>query len=374
MPVFNQKKAPILYMSKTATTITEVKVWKENLELARPYSIAYKTIDSVENVFISLRTDRGLVGMGAASPAPFVTGEEVEDTLRILQQVGEENIKGQDLRHFHRALHRTAAAMVSFPAANAALDIALHDLFANYLEVPLAHYLGQVHTSLPTSITIGIQDLKGTLEDAREFVGKGFKIIKLKIGKSLEEDVETFRKLRGEVGPEILIRVDANQGYGPDELKAFAKATLHHQVEFYEQPFPPDEIEHMKMLPLELRNLSAADEDLISVTNAIDLAIPERPYGIFNIKLMKCGGIQPALHIAEIARRRQIDLMWGCNDESLISITAALHAALACPSTRYLDLDGSLDLARDVAKGGFVLKDGYLSVSDRPGLGVTIVD
>ncbi len=361
-------------MSNTATKITAVRVWKENLELARPYSIAYKTIDAVENVFISLQTENGLAGIGSASPAPFVTGEEISDTLRILEQVAEENIKGQDLRHFHRTLHRTAAAMESFPAARAALDIALHALFANFLDVPLAHYLGQVHTALPTSITIGIQDLKGTLEDAREFVGKGFKIIKLKIGKSLEEDIETFRRLREEVGPEILIRVDANQGYGPDDLAAFAKATHDHKVEFYEQPFPPGEIERMKLLPLELRNLSAADEDLISVTNAVDLAVPERPYGIFNIKLMKCGGIQPALHIAEIARRRQIDLMWGCNDESLISITAALHAALACPSTRYLDLDGSLDLARDVASGGFVLKDGYLSISDQPGLGVKIVD
>jgi L-alanine-DL-glutamate epimerase-like enolase superfamily enzyme len=57
-------------------------------------------------------------------------------------------------------------------------------------------------------------------------------------------------------------------------------------------------------------------------------------------------------------------------DESIISITAALHAALASPATRYLDLDGSLDLARDVVKGGFVLRDGYLSTSNAPGLGV----
>ena len=85
---------------------------------------------------------------------------------------------------------------------------------------------------------------------------------------------------------------------------------------------------------------------------------------------MKSGGVFPALRIAAIAQTAGIELMWGCMDESIISITAALHAALASPATRYLDLDGSLDLARDVVKGGFVLRDGYLSTSNAPGLGV----
>jgi L-alanine-DL-glutamate epimerase-like enolase superfamily enzyme len=357
----------------TATTISEVRIWKENLKLSRPYSIAYKTIDAVENVIISIHSRNGLIGLGAASPAPFVTGEEIEDTERILKEVAEEHLKGKDLRQYHQILNRTAGVMANYPAARAALDIALHDLFARHLDLPLSAFLGQVHKAIPTSVTIGIKDIEGTLEDAREFVEKGFRIIKLKIGKSMKEDIETFRRLREEVGPDILIRIDANQGYDPDDLQKFATATAQYKVEFYEQPFPTGQIEQMKMLPLDLRNLSAADEDLISVENAIDLAVPERPYGIFNIKLMKCGGIQPALHIAEIARQRNIDLMWGCNDESLISITGALHTALACPSTRYLDLDGSLDLAKDVAKGGFVLKDGYLSVSDQPGLGTELL-
>ena len=65
--------------------------------------------------------------------------------------------------------------------------------------------------------------------------------------------------------------------------------------------------------------------------------------------------------------------MWGCNDESCVSITAALHVALACSTTRYLDLDGSFDLASDVATGGFDLADGCLVPLDAPGLGVELV-
>ena len=86
---------------------------------------------------------------------------------------------------------------------------------------------------------------------------------------------------------------------------------------------------------------------------------------------MKCGGIWPALRIAAIAETAGIALMWGCMDESRISIAAALHAAFSSPATRYLDLDGSLDLARDVVSGGFTLEDGMMRTTDKPGLGVT---
>ena len=85
---------------------------------------------------------------------------------------------------------------------------------------------------------------------------------------------------------------------------------------------------------------------------------------------MKCGGVAPVLRIAAVADLAGIGLMWGCMDESAISIAAALHAALACPATRYLDLDGSLDLARDVAAGGFVIEGGVMRTVDRPGLGL----
>ena len=78
--------------------------------------------------------------------------------------------------------------------------------------------------------------------------------------------------------------------------------------------------------------------------------------------------------IATIAKVGGIDLFWGCNDESIVSISAALHAAFACVNTKYLDLDGSLDLAEDIVSGGFILKDGMMSISDNPGLGVELND
>jgi L-alanine-DL-glutamate epimerase-like enolase superfamily enzyme len=126
----------------------------------------------------------------------------------------------------------------------------------------------------------------------------------------------------------------------------------------------------MKKLPDEIRQVIAADESLLTPKSALDLVKPPRASGIFNIKLMKCGGVSQALKIADIGAQEGVELFWGCNDESIISITAALHAAFSCSNTKYIDLDGSLDLARDVVKGGFILKDGIMYCSDKPGLGV----
>ena len=88
---------------------------------------------------------------------------------------------------------------------------------------------------------------------------------------------------------------------------------------------------------------------------------------------MKCGGIWPGLRIAALAETAGVELMWGCMDESVIGISGALHAALASPATRYIDLDGSFDLARDVTRGGFALEDGVLYPLDPPGLGVELL-
>lgn len=84
---------------------------------------------------------------------------------------------------------------------------------------------------------------------------------------------------------------------------------------------------------------------------------------------MKCGGLLGAYNIATIAQASGIEFFWGCYDESIVSISAALHAAFACPSTRYFDLDGSLELAEDIVTGGFSLVDGELSPLDGPGFG-----
>ena len=169
----------------------------------------------------------------------------------------------------------------------------------------------------------------------------------------------------------MLIRVDRNQGYSLLDLKNFIHIPQDLSLEFLEQSINAADYALLRELSQKDRDKIALDESLHHASDAQKLLTPVPCCGIFNIKLMKCGGIFSGQQIAKIAQEANIKLMWGCMDESIISITAALHAAFASPATRYIDLDGSLDLANDVVTGGFHLANGEMSTLNLPGLGVT---
>ncbi len=350
--------------------IKSIKAWQADLGNTKPYTIAFKTVDEVLNGFVEITLENGMTGIGAGNASEYVTGESQEMTKAALSENNLAFLVGRDIRELRQLLFEVWQKFPKTPAARAAIDIALHDAYTKMLGVPLVKYLGQKINSMPTSNTIGIKNVADTLKEAEEYGKLGFKALKVKIGKDLEEDIERLVKLREKFGKKFMIRIDANQGYTSEQTVQFYKRTLPLDLELIEQPLPAKAVDEMRALPEEVRAVIAADESLISVKDALNLIKPPRAAGIFNIKLMKCGGISQGLTIAEVGLHEGLDLFWGCNDESIISITAALHTAFACSNTKYIDLDGSLDLAEDIVKGGFVLKDGMMSCSDKPGLGV----
>jgi len=109
-----------------------------------------------------------------------------------------------------------------------------------------------------------------------------------------------------------------------------------------------------------------ADE---SILDARDVAITPAP--LVNLKLMKTGGITGALKCNAVAAARGIGVMFGCMDESRISMAAAAHLTLGLPNVRYADLDGHIDIVDDRVSGGILLEDGLVRVADIPGLGIT---
>jgi L-alanine-DL-glutamate epimerase-like enolase superfamily enzyme len=350
--------------------IKDIKIWSADLGNTKPYTIAFKTVDEVRNAFVEITLADGTTGIGSGNPSEYVVGENLTQTLEALQERNLEFLIGRDIREMKQLAFEVWQKFPKNPAARAAVDIALHDAFTKFLGVPLVKYLGQKIQSMPTSNTIGIKNVTETLKETEDYLKQGFKAIKVKLGKDLEEDIERMVKMREQFGYDYAIRIDANQGYDSAQTIAFYQQTKHLKIELIEQPLPAKAVSEMKALPDEVREVIAADESLISPVHALDLVKPPRACGIFNIKLMKCGGVSQGLKIADIALHEGIDLFWGCNDESIVSITAALHAAFACSNTKYIDLDGSLDLGKDVVQGGFILKDGMMYCSDKPGLGV----
>lgn len=349
--------------------IEAVEVWREHLPLTKPYTISRETIADVDLFFVRIHS-QGLCGAGCASPAVEVTGESPVGCRAALDAaahllVGEES---HAIGRLARLLERELPAA---PAARAACDMALWDLLGKHLGIAVVDLLGRAHEALPTSVTIGIQPAEEAVAAAREYVAQGFRALKVKLGKDVGEDTDRLRRIRAAVGSEIALRTDPNAGYDADSLRRYLAETAGLAIQFCEQPVPRGGEAAFAGLDAGRRAWLAADESVHDLADAGQLLREPRPYGIFNLKLMKCGGISPAQRIAHLAEGAGIELMWGCNDESRISIAAALHVALASPATRYLDLDGSFDLARDLARGGFLLDDGWLRTAPGPGLGVS---
>ena len=354
--------------------IVEARAWKTDLALKKPYTIAYKTTDTVENAFVQLVLEDGTTGIGAANPSQYVVGESLDDTMSVLQGGILDELKGRNIFELGGILAEQEIAIPSNPGARAAMDIALFDAFTSHLGVPIVTFLGPQVSKMATSVTIGILNVEETLKEAQEYLGLGFQILKIKLGNNVDEDVERLVKLREAHGSAVKIRIDANQGYSRDDLRSFFEMTRSLDIELNEQPLKADDIEGMKNLPDEIKRTLAADESLVTPEDAMRLAEAPTASGIFNIKLMKCGGIYSARKIATVAELSGIELMWGCNDESIVSIAAGLHVAFSSRNTKYIDLDGSFDLAKDVVEGGFVLENGLMRPNGQPGLGVKLLE
>ncbi len=238
--------------------IKSISVWSADLGNTKPYTIAFKTVDEVINIFAEITLDNGMTGIGAGGPSEYVTGEHLNHTKSALETKKIDFLIGRDIREINQLLFETGEKFSKTPAAQAIIDIALHDAFTKFLGIPLVKYLGQKIQSMPTSNTIGIKNVEDTLKEADEYGKLGFRALKVTIGKNLEEDIERLVKLREKFGKKFFIRVDANQGYTPAQTIALYNRTKELDIELIEQPLPARAVHELRLLPEEVKIKIAA--------------------------------------------------------------------------------------------------------------------
>jgi len=352
--------------------IRRFEVVSVDLPLRKGYRIANQTIAFARNVLVRAETDDGVIGFGGAAPANNEGGESDESCLAALDGPLRELALGAEVPADPSPLAQQALRLAAdCPAARAALDTALWDLAARRAGVPLVRFWGGEPMPLPTSVTIGVCGVEETLAAAQNWVARGFRIIKVKIGEDVALDAERLSKMREALGPGVLLRIDGNQGYSLEDARILLRETDGLDLEMLEQPLDARDLAGMCALRRESRVPIVADEAAGSVEECAEIVERGAAHGI-NIKLMKCGGPSAARVIHDCALAAGLSLMLGCNDETRVSIAAAAHLALAMPGLRYADLDGHMDLVRDPAAGGFEVYDGCLHVGEQPGLGVEV--
>ncbi|WP_378179835.1 mandelate racemase/muconate lactonizing enzyme family protein [Aquimarina sp. SS2-1] len=347
--------------------ITNISYERLDLQLSEPYTIAYETVSKAINFILKIETDKNVVGYGCAAPDMVVTGETPEDVEQDIRGVIIPYLKGKNAFMSSEILAELKLLLKKKSSALAIVDIALLDIAARKLNIPLYQFLGGYRHSISTSITIGILPLEDTLKTAAEFVTQGFNIIKVKGGLSLKEDIEKMIRLR-ENFPAVELRFDGNQGYTAEQAIEFYKRTKEVNIEFFEQPTKVGFDERMGVVTDGTSIPVMADESIKSVKDTFRLAQGEF-IDMVNIKIQKVGGIREAMHINAVAQSAGLETMVGCIDECSLGISAGLHFALSRKNIQYADLDGHLDIVNDPFKGLFRLEKGVLYPSTDAGLG-----
>lgn len=348
--------------------IIRVEYIRLDLPLTIPYTIAYETVKKTTNIILKLTTDKGITGWGCAAPDIEVTGETPEDVIYNIENTVTALLKNQSPFQIARFTHILKQLCPKASSTIAMVDIALYDLLARKARLPLYQLLGGFRNEISTSITIGILPLQETIEQANYHLKKGFHIIKLKGGLSLEEDIEKVMVLREKCGHEFSLRYDANQGYTPAESIQFIKETKSANIEILEQPTKQQEEQHLGDVTVNTDVPVMADESIKTVKDAFRLA-SNNLIDMVNIKIMKVGGILESQHINSVAKAANMEVMVGCIDECALGISAGLHFALSRPNIQFADLDGHLDLLEDPFTNLFDLKKGVLRPKSHYGLG-----
>ncbi len=333
----------------------KMHLYPVSLPLARPFGISRGVRREVHNVIVALRQGQEM-GWGEAAPNARY-GETQASALEFLKRL--------DLRPFElpqdldRALDYVWNAGSGEFAAKAAVDIALHDLWARLQGQPLYRLWGlRPRASVQTSYTIGIDSLEAIEEKVRE--AERFPILKVKLGTPQDEAIiRTIRRITDRT-----VRVDANEGWEPEEALEKIRWLATQNVEFIEQPLAANRWEEQRWLREHSPLPIVADE---AVHRSEDIPRVAEAYDGINVKLMKCGGLREARRMIEAARKLGLRVMVGCMVETSIAATAG---AMLTPLVDWADLDGPLLLARDPFEGATIAEAAYVRLPERPGLGV----
>lgn len=320
-------------------------------------------VKETAEVFVVEARYKSFVGLGSGTPANSI-GDSVSSCMKGLGRAKDMQIDPET--YFDEEIELDVRDIS--PAAAAALDIAMWDLQSKLNGVSLAACLGGSPREVPIDATIDIRHPDEAGRDAAGLSKEGFRSIKVKVGKSLTEDLERTKAVREAVGPKVNIFVDANGGYDFEKALEFWEKAASLDLDFFEQPVPQDRME--ELAALRKKGVRVCVDESVVNEESLERAIDLEAADIINIKLMKCGGIGTAVEMAGMAGDAGLEIMMGCMGDIGVSIAAAAHFACSIDA-EYADLDSYLNIAP--ISDGPEVKKGSIQLKEEPGHGVRLV-
>ncbi len=338
----------------------QLRLWRYDLPLRHAFTISRGTLTVQPTLIVGLEQD-GLWGYGEATSNTYYE-VTIDDMVRSLERL-RGAIADTQLQTPEAFWDACQTELGDQPFAQCALDQAANDLWGKLRGQPLWKLWNLNPAASPKSnYTIGIDDPEVMAAKLREF--PGWPIYKIKLGLGPVEDIRIIDRLRQET--DAVFRVDANCGWTAAQTIAMSHELAQRNVEFIEQPLPAEHRDQMPHVKRESALPLIADESCLVES---DVPLCSDGFHGVNIKLVKCGGLTPARRMIAAARGLNLKVMIGCMTESTVGISAI---AQLLPLLDYVDMDGAVLLAEDIALGAEVVL-GECRFPEAPGSGVRLL-
>jgi muconate cycloisomerase len=351
--------------------ITRITPFATALPLRRPMKTGGEEMTKVENIFVRIDTDEGLIGWGEASSAPRMTGETVASIMAAIRFLTPA-LQGRDPRDAAGNLARMDQHMYGNASAKTALELALYDIAGKAAGKPVAELLGDVvRTRMPVLWMLASGETRADIEDGRQKIAAGFTAFKIKVGiNPVESDIERAIAIRAAM-PGVQISADANQGWSVAQAIRFVEG-IGNALDFIEQPVMGHDLDGMARVARHTPVPIGADEGLHSNAD-IQRHHESRAAQGGSLKMIKLGGMTRTCQAAKLCGTLGMSInMAGKIAESSLATSGVLHLASAAPNVNWGLSCTQQYITADVVHDAIQIVDGHVLRPNGPGLGVEV--
>ena len=357
--------------------ICKLEIYHTKVPLKKTYTMSHAvgSIDVTEPIVVKIQTDDGIFGYGETDVIPGFSDETPETIMQVLIKNLGPKVLGADplnLSKLHRDMDQAVRGNY---AAKAAIDMACYDIFGKSCGMPIYKLLGgALREKIPMMRAVGDDSPQNNANEILAYRQQGYNTVMIKVGSSnVEYDAERVRTVREALGKDYRIIVDVNQGWDAETAIKFCKLIRQCEIDLFEQPVPGWDVDSLARIRRKVDIPVSADEGVQTIHDAKHL-IQKDAVDVFSIKVAKHGGIHRTKQIMELADVFGIRCLMNSMLEE--GITEAASLQLGAVATNLMDVGHAyfspLRLDDDITTYSAQLKDGFVSISEKPGLGVEI--
>ncbi len=345
------------------------------IPMIKPVKMAGIVVSDSESVVVRMEDTDGNIGWGEATSAPTMTGETVESMVAAVKFM-KPGLEGLEIENPEDFFAKAEPLMVENYGAKSALDCAVYDLIGKRTGKPIYELLGgKNRDSAQVLWLLADAVLESDVQAGLDKQAEGFKAFKVKVGvASAAEDLARSKAVREALGREMRISADANQGYTLEEGLKFAKGAKDAGLDFFEQPIHGANIDGMAKIAAATTVPIGADEGIHKLSD-IETHLKAGAAIGGSLKTIKLGGITQLIAACRLGAENGFHVnIAGKVAETSISSAANVHLALAAPQ---LDWDINITclyLQHDICDNPLKVVDGFVTVSNQPGLGINVIE